>query len=214
MANILRLLLGLLFPNRCLGCRAEGTLLCERCLARLDLALPLENDWQLALFFYGDEVARRAVQMLKYHNRRGLAETFGKALADFLIEELSDRKLFEGSLNFLIIPIPMSRRSRWRRGYNQAGLIARALGKQLEFPVEEKALIKIKQTARQVTLKIRRERLKNLEGAFAVKNPEKISGRHIILVDDVITTGATMGEAAKVLKQSGARSVLCVALAH
>jgi len=75
-------------------------------------------------------------------------------------------------------------------------------------------LIKPKETEHQARIRDRRERLKNIAGSFAVKNNEKIKGKNIILIDDILTTGATLSEAKKVLKQAGARKVIAFTVAH
>jgi competence protein ComFC len=80
--------------------------------------------------------------------------------------------------------------------------------------LENKVLMKTKETRSQVCVKNRAERLRNIRGSFCVRNAEKIKGKNILIVDDVTTTGATLAEAKKVLRKSGAKSVMCITLAH
>ena len=99
------------------------------------------------------------------------------------------------------------------RGYNQSEELAKELSKILQIPVISDNLIKIKSTKPQMELsKVERE--KNLENAFAIKNPEEFSGKKIFLVDDVYTTGSTMEECAKILKENGIKDVWGIALAR
>ena len=122
--------------------------------------------------------------------------------------------IFERSLaSVVIIPIPLSPKRLRQRGYNQSELIGHFLSDRLSVRMKADILIKIKDTPSQVEIKDRKERLKNLQGAFAVKNPEEIKDKIVILVDDIITTGATLNEAKKVLKQAGAGKVFGVAAA-
>jgi ComF family protein len=115
--------------------------------------------------------------------------------------------------NSLWIPVPLHKKKlRWR-GFNQSAEIARELSFTLGGQLHEDALEKIKETPDQVTLQ-QDERKENLLGAFQLKNPAFVRGKKILLVDDVFTTGATMEECAKVLKQAGAREVWGVAIAR
>jgi competence protein ComFC len=116
----------------------------------------------------------------------------------------------------ILIPIPVTRRTKTSRGWNQCELLALEIGKLDEGKNIEiicNALLKTKQTEDQVG-KSKIEREKNLKGCFAVKNPELIKNKNIILLDDIITTGATMKEARKTLLEAGAKRVICLAVAH
>jgi ComF family protein len=112
----------------------------------------------------------------------------------------------------LIVYAPISRRRRNERGYNQAKLLAQELSQQYGKPVIN-ALIKKRHTKTQVGLR-RIDRLDNLSGAFEVKNGLELKGKKILLIDDVLTTGATLDECAKVLKSAGARQVWGAVLAR
>ncbi len=131
------------------------------------------------------------------------------------MEDISDAMIFENAKQWVLVPIPSSKKRRSERGFNQAELIARKIFEYDEgknFSCDTSLLFKIKDTPHQSELKNRAERLKNLIGAFSASG--KCSGKNIILIDDVITTGTTMNEAAKVLKKSGAKKVLGFSIAH
>lgn len=108
----------------------------------------------------------------------------------------------------LIVPLPISAQRLRERGYNQSGLVAQSLGRRLRLPVAHEVLQRVRHTERLMKLNPD-ARQAAIKGAFAV-NPalrRQVLGRHVALVDDVMTTGATLGEAALTLREAGARSV-------
>jgi ComF family protein len=111
-----------------------------------------------------------------------------------------------------VVPVPLHRNRERERGFNQAEILARVVGKRLQRPVLRKTLRRIRPTLPQTGKP--RERVRNVRGAFAVGNPEKIKDRTFLLVDDVLTTGATVNECAKVLMKAGAQRVLVYTLAR
>lgn len=149
--------------------------------------------------------AAALVKGLKYNNRRYLAETMAALMLSF-------RDIGEGDAYTLLVPVPSDPRRQRQRGYNQAALLARAFSDLSGIPVAPQTLCKVKDIASQTTLK-GRERRANVTGAFAVADGAAVVGRQVILVDDTVTTGATVDECAKVLKQAGARRVKVVAFA-
>ena len=120
----------------------------------------------------------------------------------------------------ILIPIPLASKRKKERGFNQAELLCQKLvniDKNNNFILEKNVLIKTKDQEHQARLKDRRDRLANIIGSFSIKNPkemQKIKNRNIILIDDVITTGATLSEARKTLKQFGAKKVIAFTIAH
>ncbi len=170
----------------------------------------------LALFDYGNPLMRQAIWELKYRGNKKIAKLLADCLYEELAEELFERKSFEAFVRPLLIPMPLSKGRERQRDFNQCELLAAALeerGGGHFFEVGRDLLIKVRETESQ-TKKNRAERLKNLSGCFALSQPEKVSGRNIILLDDVTTTGATFEEARKTLAQAGARKILAVAAAH
>ena len=226
MRRIIEKVLKLVFPEKCLGCRSRGFYLCADCLDRIPPAEPIVDLPALACFDYHDKRIKRAIWLLKYKGISSLAPLFAKLLYDKLIEQLADEVNILPGLGstWLVSPISLSRERQRERGYNQAALIARELVKLAPDNLElaENILIKIKHTPTQVSISNRRDRLNNLKDAFALTvDPHNrpsgsinLQGRRIILVDDVITTGATIREAMRLLKRAGAKSVLGIAIAH
>jgi ComF family protein len=113
----------------------------------------------------------------------------------------------------VLVPVPLHRGRLWSRGFNQAALIAAALGKGAGLAAEPMLLRRVRKTAKLKGMSPR-ERRAMVKGAFAVREPTSVEGRDIILVDDVITTGSTAEECARLLKREGARSVELIAWAR
>lgn len=147
-----------------------------------------------------------AVLRLKTGGSHRLAAALGELVAEIA------RRTAPLARTDLIIPVPLTPRSQARRGFNQAELLAREVGSRLEFPVETRAVVKIRETKRQAGLP-REERIYNLTGAFAVTRPEKIHGKNILIIDDVFTTGSTADNISLELRkyQAGDVYVLTVA---
>lgn len=177
----------------------------------------------IAVFNYRDPSVREMIWELKYKGNRNIAHKFAEILADILRAELAERILFEKFTNPLLIPMPVSDKRRRERGWNQIEIICEEIMNLLApqslgdvgFEYSPKILIKHIHTDSQArTHATKRERLENLSGSMSVQDSEKIRGRNIILLDDVTTTGSTFTEAKRVLKDSGARKILCVSIAH
>jgi ComF family protein len=218
-----------LFPPICAGCRRhvlEPGVVCGACWSRLRL---LERPWcpvmgtpfahemgegflsaeaiadppvfdrARAAVVYGG-VAREMVQALKYRDRTDLAPWLAKWMARAGSELLADADL--------IVPVPLHRRRFFSRKFNQSAELGRALSHQSGVAFSPSVLKRVKLTRQQVGLE-RRERENNVRGAFRVPHEAEIdiSARRILLVDDVYTTGATVGAAAKALKKGGASAV-------
>jgi ComF family protein len=169
----------------------------------------------VALFSYNDPLVKEAMHALKYNGQQHVAMLFGALVAEHLKEELADRALLHDAAA-LLIPIPVTFGRHIERSYNQTELIARETAKLLPNHLEYAPNILIRQEfhGSNALAPTRRERSSNVRGAFDVKDPEKVRGRDIILVDDIITTGATTHEATATLLGCGARSVSCIAVAH
>jgi ComF family protein len=212
--------LDLAFPASCAGCRREGDPICAACLPALDARLDLPPGVPLGLPadlpdgllqlewcapFSG--VVRDALHQLKYSGERRLAGSLGDAVAR--------RWRHAGAGGDLLVPVPVHREREAQRGYDQAVLLARAAGRTLDLPVVE-ALERWQATLAQFQLD-RRTRATNVAGAFRLRSTgvgEAIAGRWVVLVDDVMTTGATLSACAGVLLDHGASAVSAVTVAR
>lgn len=209
--------LDILFPIGCIGCGKEETSLCLSCVSGCKLLSENPGGETYSVFSYKDPLIRHSIWMLKYRNRPGIVENLGKILYEKMLEEYIDLRDFSNFDNPIIIPIPLSEKRFRERGYNQAEKIARVIkshDNEKLFTLETEILCRNRDTKRQAGIRDRRERLYNLTDCFSVRNKEKISGKNIILIDDVVTTGATLSEARAVLKKSGAKRVIAFTIAH
>lgn len=188
-------------------------------LTQPSLRLPDSPNGQetVSVVNYKNALVRQTVWSLKFRNNQKIAKLFAEIIYDTIAEELANLKLSANFGNSILTPIPLSRKRLRERGYNQAELITRQMAKLDQnnfFEYQKYILKKIKDTPPQSRSKNKTERLNNLRGCFKVVNPNLIKNRNIILLDDVVTTGATLAEASQTLRRAGARRIFCVTLAH
>lgn len=207
------LILDLLFPRRCLSCGQSGRLACDDCLGRL--SPPLKNKVALAVWSYDEPLVRKIIWKLKYSGLASLAAELAPHLLNNILEEVSERAAFSGQ-KILVVPVPLSKQRLKERGYNQAARLAQSLAQLLPAHLEyaPRLLVKVKDTPSQVTMKSRQARLQNLRGAFAVTDANQAENRTVLIIDDVLTTGATIEEVARTLKAAGVKDTLAAVLAH
>jgi ComF family protein len=211
----------LLYPPSCEVCRAtlelEENILCRRCSGDLDaLAGPMESAQVDEHFEYLDHVwtvyayetpGRELLHGVKYSRKDYLLKSFRQRAAG-LAQTVTSDTWYDA-----VLPIPVDRLKRVQRHFNQAEILAAVLRTSLRPPVQKNFLAKRRPIPSQTSLN-RDERAINVYGAFSLRRPAKASGRSFLLLDDVLTTGATANEAARLLKQNGARRVDFFALAR
>lgn len=159
---------------------------------------------------------RALILQLKFHRR----ERLGRRLGAYLALAWERVEVFQAEQRPLLVPVPLFRSRERQRGFNQARLLAEGLARHLSkgrgkkrLRVAAHVLARTRQTRPQVGLKPS-ERRENVRGAFTAIKPECLQGRQVVLVDDVMTTGATLSACARALKQGGARTVFALALAR
>ena len=232
-------LLDLLYPRICFGCNKsfheeENGYICQMCLESIkgsdcdrchkcgyELGLGVvsaENgcpeckrvhlSFERGFFvsgYYGP--MKELISQYKYHKREFLA----KPLGDLLIDNL----LCQGIISEIdvIVPVPIHWKKKLKRGFNQSELIAKRISRGLNIPISVKNLSYKKNTLSQTQLS-RTERQRNVAGAFVVRKPKIFSKKQILLIDDVLTTGITASECARILSNAGTKKVFLLALAR
>jgi ComF family protein len=153
-----------------------------------------------------DGTLRQVIRQFKYNKMRPLAKPLAARLAQVLI------RMDAGSLD-LVLPVPLHRNRQRARGFNQSELLTRQLAVMCDLPLGSRDCVRVRDTPPQTGLR-GTERRRNVRGAFAVPRPERVRGLNVLLVDDVITTGATADSCARALKQAGAKGVWVLTLAR
>jgi len=158
-----------------------------------------------AVYSYGsyEGTLRELVHLFKYGGVRPLSRTFGRFLAQALPRETS----FD-----VIVPMPLHWFKKWQRGFNQSDLLAREIGKKWRVPV--RTVVRRRKATRAQAGLTNAKRRANMSGAFKIPRGRSLAGMRVLLVDDVVTTGATASACARVLKRAGAAHVALLALAR
>ncbi|WP_294389157.1 ComF family protein [uncultured Clostridium sp.] len=196
-------ILDIIYPaeEKCITCRIDGFIgLCPCCKNSINRA-NIEKD-SLSYGFYGG-IIKILILKFKYESNF----TAGYVLSNFLIEMIKEQEI-NGDV---ICYVPMSRKAKKKRGFNQCEIMAKNVGYKLNIPVSN-CIKKIKDTREQKTL-TKEERIINLKGAFKISSINEIKNKNIILIDDVMTTGATISECKYILKKSGAKQIIVLTIA-
>ena len=226
MIRILKEALNFMLPYSCLICgnvsdyELIGCHVCKSCLSKINpedkdkrwhfcLSEPFEGDKYPKLALYVPFSYQDKVVQLVYGLKFGEKESFGTLMGYMLASCLSDDLVNAD----IIVPIPLSSKRLKERGYNQAEVISDVISKRMNIPLVCDLLVRNRNTNRQAKCKSNEDRVKNVSGAFECNVEWDIENLSILLVDDVVTTGNTMHEAASVLLDNGAKEVLCVAFA-
>jgi len=226
--------LDFLFPKFCISCGKEGSYLCQDCFSLIDI---LERqycpfcsrpkiviDGKTCNFCkrskslnglycaasYNNFIVKKLINQFKYEP---YIKELSKPLSSLIVAHLINLDKVENFQDYILVPIPLHKKKLKKRGFNQAGEVAKELSRILKIPFFDDILIKIKQTTAQMELK-KEEREKNIKGIFLCQKPEIIQRKKILLVDDVFTTGSTMEESALILKRAGAKEVWGIVVAR
>ncbi|MBI3115556.1 MAG: ComF family protein [Candidatus Kerfeldbacteria bacterium] len=233
LTHLLRRSLDLLFPTICLGCACRGPLLCPACWQTLAIPRPFrcivcgrEEPWGRTCVSctreaggidgawvvgeYAAPLLRQAIGVFKYESVPALAQPLAGLLFSILEREAVRRARARFGQTILV-PVPMDRGRQRRRGFNHAALLAATVSLLVDLPVAD-ALEKQSRPAQ--TLLAPDERLINLRGAISVRQQLAVFAKTVILVDDVVTTGATARACATALRTAGARRVWLLTLAR
>ena len=214
--GILSNILDLFFPPKCVFCGkflSKGTeCLCEKC----ETELPFMKGAQISQKgdFYDECVSplryegdvRKSILRFKFKGATSYADCYGRIMAECIKENLN------GRFN-MITWVPLSTKRARKRGYDQAMLLALAVALELD-DVAVETLEKTANVQAQSTITDKEMRRANVSGVYELKDQELIDGKRILLIDDIVTTGSTLSECARVLLMSGAESVVCATLAR
>lgn len=169
------------------------------------------KSWIFYAFSYKDKKVQKAIKKIKIYKDRKLEEFFSEILYEQNNELLSEKEMFSELPNTIIIPIPAHK----NRNFNQSNRLAKRLQRKIKkSKISSKNLYKRKKTKKQALLVNKSMRFKNIKNSFALKNPQEIKNKNIILVDDICTSGATLEEAKRVLIKAGAREIIAFVIAH
>lgn len=227
LLQIKEFLLDLLFPRHCVSCQREGSFLCQGCFEKIILIKsatcpfcnrlspwgkfcsrcrrkykPALSGILVASYFEGP--LKEAIHSYKYDGLAELSRPLSEILIKYLLGNLPNPVP-------ILIPVPLHPKRERQRGFNQATLLAEAVGGELSLPVLKNKLQRSKNTLPQINLS-RKKRRENVQGAFIYQGKDLV-GETILLVDDVCTTGATLNECAKELKKAQAKEVWGLVLA-
>jgi len=213
---ILQSVLHLFLPHHCAGCGSdvisEKQVLCLRCQSALPFTgfhlhqhnpvekifwgrMPVNNAASL-LYFTKDSLLQQLIHQLKYRGNKEIGHYFGEKIG----EAIRQSKHFNG-LDALV-PLPLYAARERKRGYNQAAVVCEGIASTTQLPILKKVITRVKATAAQ-THKRRTARFQNMEGKFRLRNAAAIQQKHILLVDDVVTTGATLEACGQTLLAAG-----------
>ena len=230
--------LDVLFPPQCVSCKrrllrsgSRTPVICDACFSAIPISSgffcpackkrlyePRVSCHRDARFVAGAATPFDSLQIqalihaLKYQSCRNAAFP----LAALLHAYCGKMKFFDSFSSALLIPIPLYPRRERARGFNQAACIAQSflsLSHNLNVALDSKNLVRTRNTSSQTKQKTYEDRRKNVEGSFSLRRPDLVRGRNIILLDDVYTSGATVSEAVRILKQAGARRIVALTVA-
>jgi len=221
----------LFFPKFCLGCGYIGVYLCVSCQNKLkpikqDVCLycrkpslfglthpnclkKLNIDGLLTLYYY-NPILKKIIKNIKYRLATEVWQEFSRIIKSEAIEKLGFYRRF--SSDFIIQPIPLIKNKYNERGFNQAKIISVFFQKFINYPIVN-LLVRKKEALSQAQLESLGKRRQNVRGVFQVVDKKNLNDKMVILVDDVLTTGSTVKEAARVLKEAGAKKIYALALA-
>ena len=209
--KLLKRLADLFFPPKCVFCRKrlETGDVCPDCAENLPRCGQIRGRGEFfsraAAPLYYEGRVREALLRYKFNGKRGCAVPFSRLMAQCAGEELA-------GLYDVVAWVPVSRQRRRKRGFDQAGLLARMTAERLGAPLVT-ALRKKRHTGANSGLDTREARAANVLGAFEAVNTRELSGKRVLLIDDVYTTGATLSECSRMLLMAGAEDVVCLTFA-
>jgi ComF family protein len=214
--SIVDVALNILFPKLCIACEKEGELLCNVCSTQQSQQIQpatIQISPTLSVYAadtYQSTITKSLIRAVKY---RGIKEAH--SLCANLLVQLYRSHIQEEEVNqatTILIPVPLHKSRLRKRGYNQSQLLAEYMAKELTIAIDSSSLKRTSFKISQMKLS-KKERVKNVQGAFAYTGPS-LTGKTIILIDDVCTTGSTLRECANALSQAKPQKIIAMTVAH
>ena len=203
--QFIKSLLDLIFPPRCEVCRAIGQEeLCENCIKKITFLRPSAFVHSVGAY---EGTLKSAILRFKFKKKLDLAGPLGILMVKYL-----SRHLDMNGIDF-IVPVPLHIKRFKQRGFNQSELLAHVVTRYYDVPTVSGLLFRARQTHPQFDLP-RTERFKNIKGAFEVKGANLLKSKSILLLDDIYTTGSTVSECTRVLRENGANNVHVLTLSR
>lgn len=218
-------LIDFFLPRFCAGCSTKlfpyDKFICAPCFSSIQPADNLRLEYEFQRKFYNDKIIsgfassfvfekdkalQEIMHAIKYNKNFLAGKYLGRKSANLLNDKIKNWNID------IIIPIPLHAAKKFERGYNQSYYIAKGIAAELNLPVKENGLKRIRYTESQTTMTLL-ERKENIGNAFSVRNRNSIKGKNVLLIDDVITTGATITECGKILLSAGASKIYAASLA-
>ena len=228
--KIFQNIIELVFPSNCFGCDIEGVWICKDCLMKIpiysnntclwcgkhlinsNICISCQAESQLNFLFafttYQNPIFKKLLHNFKYNFASDTINSF-TLLLDYFFKNQNISLISKDSI---IVPIPLHKKRFAERGFNQSELIGKQISQILQIQMNSKLLVRTKNTKSQMTL-TKKERILNMKNSFYCPNINQIRNKNIILVDDVLTTGATLKEASLALQKAGCDSVSAFVLA-
>ncbi|MBQ9313422.1 MAG: ComF family protein [Clostridia bacterium] len=214
-SQAISMIISLFFPKVCGICKKKinQKYTCEKCSNILKYTMKKELcvrkidsyvDKLVSLFQYKDFIRSKILEF-KFDGKPYIGNTFAELMCSVMQEK--------NIVTDILVPVPIHKRRYIERGYNQSELLAKFISKKMNVKYNAKLLKKTRNNIAQSTLN-RENRMKNVTNVYKVNSKYNICGKSVLLIDDIYTTGATAKECAKVLKQSGAKEVVCFTVAY
>jgi len=197
------LILDLLFPSFCAGCKKEGSFLCKDCKEKIEILNTPSHigmDSHIKKLYCATTYKNDILEKLIYDFKFQFISQIKNELSELLLDHLKEVG-FKKDDDHILIPVPLHKKRLMWRGFNQSEVLAEVIGKELGIPVINNALIRKINTEPQSKIEKRKIRIKNIKNVFKLKDSKLIENKKIILVDDITTTGSTLKECAKELKK-------------
>ncbi len=212
MIKFIEKLLNIIYVQPCYFCKTikEDRLICSRCYGKIHFmpygVFRKESECNIYVCTIYDEIIKKLIRDLKYHSQKKLAPVFAGIMANYW-------KKLNLSQDYLILPVPIHKHRKKERKYNHMDIVAKEFAKLVNYKINKDFLIRIKDTEKQYKLH-KKERIENIRNAFDInKNIKLDKNTEILILDDITSTGITLKEIIKVLKNNGYKNITALTLA-